>query len=152
LFLLNFNSIKRSRVKKNASLFAKNVGTPMWADIELGKKNKKNKLIKTGGAGSSEDETDNEEEDKEENELFAHTGNFLAKKKGLNVPLNKSIIDIKICTDANKEEPQQARLKAVEFHPNARVILTAGLNQKLSLFQVLIFSFLSFKLKMNLSY
>lgn len=30
----------------------------------------------------------------------------------------------------------QARLKCVEFHPSARVMLTAGLNQKLTLFQV----------------
>ena len=30
----------------------------------------------------------------------------------------------------------KARLKSVEFHPSARVLLTAGLNQKLTLFQV----------------
>ena len=50
--------------------------------------------------------------------------------------LPKLILDIKFCTDANKEEPHQARLKTLEFHPSARVLLTAGLNQKLTLFQV----------------
>jgi len=38
---------------------------------------------------------------------------------------------------AEEEEPDKARLKSVEFHPNARVMLTGGLNQKLTLFQVI---------------
>ncbi len=30
----------------------------------------------------------------------------------------------------------QSKLRAVEFHPSAQVVLTAGMNQTLSLFQV----------------
>lgn len=39
----------------------------------------------------------------------------------------------------------QARLKCVEFHPSARVMLTAGLNQKLTLFQVKFLDFHFYK-------
>lgn len=93
-------------------------------------------MIKTGDTQSSDEDTEDEKQDQDYDDLFQHTGNFLVNKKGSSIPLARNIIDIKICTDANKEEPQQNRIKAVEFHPSARVILTAGLNQKLTLFQV----------------
>lgn len=60
------------------------------------------------------------------------TSNYLTKSQYL----PNGILDIKRCTDANKESPHNARLKCVEFHPTARVVLTAGLNQTLTLFQI----------------
>ena len=118
--------------------YTKYYGTPMWADLELAKK--KEKLKKTANGG----ETESEDSDTEEMSVFQQTGNFLndSNKKqsmggsGSVSALPKSILDAKICTDANKEEPHQTRLKSVEFHPSARVLLTAGLGQKLSLFQI----------------
>jgi len=97
----------------------------MWADLDSKDKKKKN----------IDDLDDDAEEEETNDNLFQQTGNFLnvSNKTAL---LPKGVIDIKICTDANKEEPHQGRLKSVEFHPSARVMLTAGLGQKLTLFQI----------------
>lgn len=132
--------------RKTAALYSKHFGTPVWADLDQKKKKKSKKLkkkvpkISSESKSSDDEESDDDEEEKEDtddDELFQQTGNFLATKKvSSNAPLAPSVIDVKICTDANFEEPQHARLKAVEFHPNARVILTGGLDQKLNLFQV----------------
>lgn len=134
--------------RKTAALYSKHFGTPIWADLDHQKKKTKKKTKKLAriSTGSSEqkssdddEESDDEEKEESDEEIFQQTGNFLAvKKASSNAPLAPNIIDIKICTDANFEDPQHARLKAVEFHPNARVILTGGLDQKLNLFQVFI--------------
>jgi U3 small nucleolar RNA-associated protein 18 len=119
----------------------------MWADLDfnekkrLKKKNKKNKNALANKDESSDDESSGNDEERggDEDDFFQHTGNFLQntdKKVKAKTALPKSTIEIKVCTDANKEEPHQARLKCVEFHPSARVLMTAGLGQKLSLFQV----------------
>jgi U3 small nucleolar RNA-associated protein 18 len=39
--------------------------------------------------------------------------------------------------DANKAEPSASVVRSVEFHPNGRLLLTAGLDKRLRLFQVL---------------
>jgi WD40 repeat protein len=38
--------------------------------------------------------------------------------------------------DANKAEPSTAVVRSVEFHPNGQLLLTAGLDKRLRLFQV----------------
>lgn len=103
----------------------------MWADLKL----KKDKMKKNKNKSSqSSDESDLE--DANEDELFHHTGTLLADRSKSRGALPKGIIDLKVCTDANYDEPSQNRLKAVEFHPTARVLLAAGLDQKLRLFQI----------------
>ena len=39
--------------------------------------------------------------------------------------------------DANKAEPSASVVRSVEFHPNGQLLLTAGLDKRLRLFQVL---------------
>ena len=76
----------------------------------------------------------------ENTNFFQQTGNFLVdstRVTSATSSLPKTNLDIKVCTEANKEEPDKSRLKCVEFHPSARVMLTAGLDQKLTLFQVI---------------
>ncbi len=112
----------------------------MWADLDFNEKKKQKKKAKKSQDESSDD--DDDEEDDEDDEFFQQTGNFLQntdKKAKVRTALPKANIDMKVCTDANKEEPHQARLKSIEFHPSARVLMTAGLGQKLSLFQVIDF-------------
>ena len=43
---------------------------------------------------------------------------------------------MKKCTDANKERPSNGKIKSVEFHPSAQVVLAAGMDNSLNLFQV----------------
>lgn len=135
--------------EKLANKFMKYYGTPIWADLDSKNKRKKVKKAKkafkldTKGLTSdqSEDENDSEEDsDPEENtNFFQQTGNFLADSNRISSAtssLPKTNLDIKICTDANKEDPDKTRLKCIEFHPSARVMLTGGLDQRLTLFQI----------------
>ncbi|XP_033098515.1 U3 small nucleolar RNA-associated protein 18 homolog [Anneissia japonica] len=93
---------------------------PNWAKLESEKDERKRK-------GASSDEEDEEEED-----LLKRTGDYLASSKSL----TKGLLDIKKYTDANKMSPSESWIESVEFHPNAHVLLTAGKDLRLNLFQV----------------
>lgn len=43
---------------------------------------------------------------------------------------------IKRCLNANSESPSESRLTTVQFHPSAQIVMTAGLDHSVSLFQV----------------
>jgi len=43
---------------------------------------------------------------------------------------------MKKCLHANSARPSEDRLTTVQFHPSAQVVMTAGLDQSISLFQV----------------
>ncbi|XP_060064815.1 U3 small nucleolar RNA-associated protein 18 homolog [Ylistrum balloti] len=72
------------------------------------------------------------DDDSDVEEMMTRTGNFLTTTKSL----PKGFIQIKQCPNANRDSPPQGKLYAVKFHPSAQVMLTAGSNQTLSLFQV----------------
>ncbi|KAL1255461.1 hypothetical protein QQF64_013522 [Cirrhinus molitorella] len=92
-------------------------GTPSWAEVTVKKSQKK--------------EHESEDEDESE-ELLRRTGNFIAASKSL----PKGIIKIKKCLNANNECPGSDQLTSVQFHPSAQIVMTAGLDHSLSLFQV----------------
>ncbi|XP_041672937.1 U3 small nucleolar RNA-associated protein 18 homolog [Cheilinus undulatus] len=94
-------------------------GTPSWADISDRKKRK---------AADVEDE----DEDEEDDELLRRTGNFVASSDSLPT----GILRMKKCLHANSARPSEDRLTTVQFHPSAQVVMTAGLDQSVSLFQV----------------
>uniref|UniRef100_A0A7M4E256 UTP18 small subunit processome component n=1 Tax=Crocodylus porosus TaxID=8502 RepID=A0A7M4E256_CROPO len=89
-------------------------GVPSWA--ERGKKKTK------------KDDSEDEEDD-----LLQKTGNFVS----ISESLPKGILQMKNCLNANNERPSYAKLTTVQFHPSAQVILTAGLDQSVSLFQTM---------------
>ncbi|XP_062621105.1 U3 small nucleolar RNA-associated protein 18 homolog [Saccostrea cucullata] len=78
------------------------------------------------------EKTHESDEDSDVDDLLQKTGNYLITSSSL----PKGLIDLKQCTDANKEQPSEGKLTSVEFHPTAQVVLTAGMNYTLSLFQV----------------
>ena len=90
--------------------FTKYYGTPMWASLESKKLRKKKKHVLSS---SMEQESEEDEEDEEEMSSFQQTGNFLNDSTYTNsvgsksLPLPKNVLDIKICPDANKEEPHE---------------------------------------------
>lgn len=98
-------------------------GTPAWAEKRVLKKKK--------GKKSAEDD-DSEDEDEEENDLLHRTGNFVTSSKSL----PKGFIEIKNCLHANNNRPSDVCLTSVQFHPSAQVIMTGGVDQSISLFQV----------------
>ncbi|XP_060945916.1 U3 small nucleolar RNA-associated protein 18 homolog isoform X2 [Limanda limanda] len=97
-------------------------GAPLWAESS-GKKKKKN---------NAEDEDDDDDDDDEEDDLLRRTGNFVASPERL----SSGILRMKKCLPANSARPSEDRLSTVQFHPSAQVVMTAGLDQSVSLFQV----------------
>ncbi|XP_053564338.1 U3 small nucleolar RNA-associated protein 18 homolog isoform X2 [Bombina bombina] len=91
-------------------------GVPSWACIDQKRSTK---------------EDDDLEEDNEDN-LLSKTGNLLATSSYL----PKGILQIRKCLNANHERPSEGPLTSVQFHPLAQVIMTAGLDRAISLFQV----------------
>lgn len=89
-------------------------GTPSWAEEEH----------------RTSRRTDEEDEDDED--LLRRTGNFISSSDSL----PRGVIRIKKCLDANNECVSEAQLTAVQFHPSAQILMTAGLDHCVSLFQV----------------
>uniref|UniRef100_A0A8C1QLJ3 U3 small nucleolar RNA-associated protein 18 homolog n=1 Tax=Cyprinus carpio TaxID=7962 RepID=A0A8C1QLJ3_CYPCA len=87
-------------------------GTPNWAEV-------------TAKRTGTEDEDEGEE-------LMRRTGDFI----GSSDSLPKGIIKMKKCLNANSESPCGDQLSSVQFHPSAQIVMTAGLDHSLSLFQV----------------
>ena len=50
--------------------------------------------------------------------------------------LPAGVIAIAPVTDANKAEPTGGVVRSLQFHPNGQLLLTAGLDKRLRLFQV----------------
>jgi len=73
-----------------------------------------------------------EGQDEERDELLTSTRTYLVDSP----TLTKGLIQMKKCTDANAECPSKCKLRSVEFHPNAQVLLAAGTNQTVNLFQI----------------
>ncbi|XP_058510038.1 U3 small nucleolar RNA-associated protein 18 homolog isoform X1 [Solea solea] len=94
-------------------------GTPFWAESS----ERKTRKTRT----SADDEDDDDEHD-----LLTRTGNFVACSDRLPC----GVLRMKKCLHANSARPSDDRLTSVHFHPSAQVVLTAGLDQSLSLFQV----------------
>jgi len=94
-------------------------GTPSWAETKT-KKSKKRA------------EEDDDEEEDDDDDLLRKTGNFVGSSESL----PKGIIRMKKCLNANNANPSEDRLTTVQFHPSAQVVMTAGLDRSISLFQV----------------
>ena len=62
----------------------------------------KTKILNFGIKGKG-----NEDDDDSDSEMFHHTGNFLTKSQYL----PKNVLDIKKCTDANKDAPHTVSFK-----------------------------------------
>lgn len=72
------------------------------------------------------------DKDSDIEDLLQSTGDYITASTSL----SKGTIQIKQCTDANRDNPAQCKLNSVEFHPSSQVMLVAGMNQTLNLFQV----------------
>ncbi|XP_027132044.1 U3 small nucleolar RNA-associated protein 18 homolog [Larimichthys crocea] len=94
-------------------------GAPSWAENKKKKKKKKT---------ADEDEDDDDDDD----DLMTRTGNFVASSDSL----PSGVLRVKRCVHANSARPSDDRLTSVQFHPSAQVVMTAGLDQSVSLFQV----------------
>ncbi|XP_050764466.1 U3 small nucleolar RNA-associated protein 18 homolog [Gymnogyps californianus] len=92
-------------------------GVPAWADLENRKKSKR-----------TASDSDSDEDD----DLLCKTGNFISNSESL----PKGILKMRTCLPANQERFANGKLVTVQFHPSAQVVMTAGHDRSVSLFQV----------------
>ncbi|KAJ7425050.1 U3 small nucleolar RNA-associated protein 18 like protein [Willisornis vidua] len=92
-------------------------GVPAWANLENKKKSKRT---------SSDSDSD------EDDDLLRRTGNFISSSESL----PRGILKMSTCLPANQERFANGRLVTVQFHPCAQVVMTAGHDRSVSLFQV----------------
>uniref|UniRef100_A0A8C3CGC6 U3 small nucleolar RNA-associated protein 18 homolog n=1 Tax=Cairina moschata TaxID=8855 RepID=A0A8C3CGC6_CAIMO len=93
-------------------------GVPAWADRENRKKSKRTR----SDSGSDDNDDD----------LLCRTGNFITTSESL----PRGILEMKSCLPANQERLAEGKLSTVQFHPSAQVVMTAGRDRSVSLFQV----------------
>ncbi|XP_056144005.1 U3 small nucleolar RNA-associated protein 18 homolog [Lampris incognitus] len=116
---------KQKLQKRMKEQFQKSMGgTPSWAETKVKKKKNKRKVEK--------DDNDEEDEDDEDDDLLRKTGNFVSSSASLPA----GILEMKKCSHANCDRTSTKRLTTVQFHPSAQVIMTAGHDRSISLFQV----------------
>ncbi|KAJ3600492.1 hypothetical protein NHX12_031473 [Muraenolepis orangiensis] len=96
-------------------------GKPSWAEVKVKKSKKK-------GDDSDEDDSDEDDDD----DLLRKTGNFVAASESL----PSGTIRVKKCLHANTARSCRDQLTTVQFHPAAQVVMAAGLDQSIALFQV----------------
>ncbi|KAM9222159.1 U3 small nucleolar RNA-associated protein 18 homolog [Leptosomus discolor] len=92
-------------------------GVPAWADLENRKKSKR-----------TASDSDSDEDD----DLLCRTGNFVSNSE----TLPRGILKLRTCVPANQERFADGKLVTVQFHPSAQVVMTAGHDRSVSLFQV----------------
>lgn len=72
-------------------------------------------------------------------QLMRSTGTILSARASVGrgaMTLSSGTLDIRRVTDANKQDPNKAVVQAVEFHPSGRLVMTAGHDKTMRLFQV----------------
>uniref|UniRef100_A0A8D0KP92 U3 small nucleolar RNA-associated protein 18 homolog n=1 Tax=Salvator merianae TaxID=96440 RepID=A0A8D0KP92_SALMN len=94
--------------------------TPSWAQRSMKKKRRQ------------EEESEDDSGDEGDGDLLRKTGNFVTMSDSL----PRGILQMKNCLPANNERLSDGKLTTVQFHPSAQVVMTAGLDRSISLFQV----------------
>lgn len=82
---------------------------------------------------TSSDDEDDEERQHTADEVVRSTSKMLVSSSDV---LPQGTLDICRLKDANQHAPSNAVIQSVQFHPNGQLLLTAGLDKTLHLFQV----------------
>lgn len=84
-------------------------------------------------AAAAGDDVDDDDDD--DILVDSSTGNCLASASQL-IHLPDAQLQFHKCRDVNADRPAKGKLRSVEFHKSAQILLTAGMDQTLRLFQV----------------
>ncbi|KAF9275235.1 U3 snoRNP protein [Linnemannia elongata] len=112
--------------------FEKVYPVPNWAQPEGSRKRRR------GGANaidSDSDYSDEEQEQEDSSILLTSSKGFLEKSNRLRILSSESITVTRV-KNANQMGPSKSVIQSVEFHPNSQMLLTAGFDRTLRLFQV----------------
>ncbi|KAF9957939.1 U3 snoRNP protein [Modicella reniformis] len=111
--------------------FQKVYPIPNWVEPEESKKRRR----RTTGADSDSDFSDVEEQQQEDHSLLKSSKGYLEKSTKLRILSPESILVTRV-KNANQMGYSKAVVQSVEFHPNSQMLLTAGFDRTLRLFQI----------------
>ncbi|KAK3842702.1 MAG: WD40-repeat-containing domain protein [Linnemannia gamsii] len=110
--------------------FEKVYPVPNWAQPEGSRKRRR------GGPGAIDSDSDySDEEEQQEDNIMMSSKGFLEKSPRLRVLSSESILVTRV-KNANQMAPSKSVIQSVEFHPNSQMLLTAGFDRTLRLFQI----------------
>ncbi|KAF8941163.1 U3 snoRNP protein [Haplosporangium gracile] len=110
--------------------FEKVYPVPNWAQPEGSRKRRR-----AGAIDSESDYSDEEQEQEDSSILLTSSKGFLEKSNRLRILSSESITVTRV-KNANQMGPSKSVIQSVEFHPNSQMLLTAGFDRTLRLFQV----------------
>ncbi|KAI7820316.1 WD40-repeat-containing domain protein [Gamsiella multidivaricata] len=113
--------------------FEKVYPVPNWALPEGSRKRRRRGA--GAGAGSDSDEYSDEELEQEDNSILTTSKGFLEKSTRLRIMSPESIVVTRV-KNANQMGYSKSVIQSVEFHPNGQMLLTAGFDRTLRLFQI----------------
>ncbi|KAG1679825.1 hypothetical protein FOA52_012738 [Chlamydomonas sp. UWO 241] len=104
-----------------------------WADT----KRKVQKRSSGFGADSESDQGGEGEDEEGAEALVSRAGGLLgSSRRGGAGRLPPGTLEVSRLKDANQHDPHAAVVQSVEFHPQGQLMLTAGLDKRIRLFQV----------------
>ena len=115
-------------------------GPGEWAQCPSSKKEvrEEDKSGQSSDEESSETNNNSSAFSSEVQKLLKSSGRALqgGSSAGHTDKLQRGILDIRRLKDANREDPCRCVIEALEFHPSGRLLLTAGIDKTLRIFQV----------------
>ncbi|KAF9934781.1 U3 snoRNP protein [Linnemannia zychae] len=110
--------------------FEKVYPVPNWAQPEESRKRRR-------GAGAMDSDSDysDEEQVQEDSSIIMSSKGFIEKSGRLRALPSESIQVTRV-KNANQMAPSNSVVQSVEFHPNSQMLLTAGFDRTLRLFQI----------------
>mmetsp|Transcript_17016 Transcript_17016/g.28701 ORF Transcript_17016/g.28701 Transcript_17016/m.28701 type:complete len:535 (+) Transcript_17016:177-1781(+) len=108
-----------------------------WAELASERRARKRRQVAlNGGHGSDSEEEEEEEDDEELITASTRTAGRLTKSSAVGGRLPRGELQVSRLKDANQMEPSKAVVRSVQFHLNGQLLLTAGLDKSLRLFQI----------------
>ncbi|KAG0303053.1 U3 snoRNP protein [Dissophora globulifera] len=115
--------------------FEKVYPVPSWAQPE-GSRKRRRRTLQGGAADSDSDYSDEEQEqDVDSISLLTSSKGFIEKSSQLRI-LSSESLEVTRVKNANQMGYSKSVIQSVEFHPNSQMLLTAGFDRTLRMFQV----------------
>ncbi|KAI1293415.1 U3 snoRNP protein [Mortierella claussenii] len=114
--------------------FEKVYPVPSWAQPEGSRKRRRTNNM--SGRRNQDSDYSDEESEHEDNSLLTSSKGFLETSSTRLRVLSSESISVTRVKNANQQGYSKSVVQSVEFHPNSQMLLTAGFDRTLRLFQV----------------
>lgn len=129
----------QKRVREYYAKEGSRIAAGTWAELPSQRLKKRRRSAAADNFSTVDSDSDHVGGVDKASELMRSTGGILSARSTAAVgttSLSPGIIDIRRVADANKRDPNRAVVQALEFHPSGRLVMTAGLDRTMRLFQV----------------